>query len=136
MKDFDFGCFGTGDEGYAQYMTAHSSAISARTPPTALRPMIQTAMQTTARMISKLAPFCPFVHTTGKGGMWLEPDHFYALGLAVPGGLYRAGSSRGVFAAQAGKTGYPAHFVRNGGGHHVGGQRVEPVAAGHCPVAG
>ena len=22
MKDFDFGCFGTGDEGYAQYMTA------------------------------------------------------------------------------------------------------------------
>lgn len=22
MKDFDFGSFGTGDEGYAQYMTA------------------------------------------------------------------------------------------------------------------
>lgn len=22
MKDFDFGYFGTGDEGYAQYMTA------------------------------------------------------------------------------------------------------------------
>ncbi len=43
---------------------------------------------------------------------------------------------QGVFAAQADKAGYPAHFVRNGGGYHAGGQRVEPSAAGHCPVAG
>ena len=88
-------------------------------------------MQTAARMISKLAPFCPFVHTTGKGGMRLEPNHFYAWGLAVPGGVYRAGGSRGVFAAQAGKTGYPAHLVWDGGGHHAGGQRMEPAFAGH-----
>lgn len=101
--------------------------------------MTQTAMQTAAtalRAISESAPFCPFVHTKGKGGMRLEPDRFHTWDLAVPGGVYRAGSSRGVFAAQAGKTGYPAHFVRNGGGYHAGGQRVEPVAAGHSPVAG
>ena len=94
--------------------------------------MTQTAMQTAAtaaRTISKSAPFCPFVHKTGKGGMRLEPDRFHTWDLAVPGGVYRAGSSRGVFAAQAGKTGYPAHFVRRGGGHHAGGQCVEPAAA-------
>ena len=63
--------------------------------------------------------------------MRLEPDRFHTLCLAVPGGVYRAGSSRGVFAAQADKAGYPAHFVRHGGGHHAGGQRVEPAFAGH-----
>ena len=68
--------------------------------------------------------------------MRLEPDRFHTWDLAVPGGVYRVGSSRSVFAAQAGKTGYPAYFVRNGGGHHAGGQRVEPAAAGHCPVGG
>ena len=68
--------------------------------------------------------------------MRLEPDHFHTWNLAVPGGVYRAGSSRGVFAAQADKAGNPAHFVRNGGGYHAGGQRVEPAAAGHCPVGG
>ena len=68
--------------------------------------------------------------------MRLEPDRFHTWDLAVPGGVHRAGSSRSVFAAQAGKTGYPAYFVRNGGGYHAGGQRVEPVAAGHSPVAG
>lgn len=101
--------------------------------------MTQTTMQTAAtalRTISELAPFCPFVHTKGKGGMRLEPDRFHTLCLAVPGGVYRAGSSRGVFAAQADKAGNPAHFVRNGGGYHAGGQRVEPAAAGHCPVGG
>lgn len=101
--------------------------------------MTQTAMQTAAtalRTISEPAPFCPFVHTKGKGGMRLEPDHFHTWGLAVPGGVYSAGSSRGVFAAQADKAGNPAYFVRNGGGYHAGGQRVEPAAAGHCPVAG
>ena len=61
--------------------------------------------------------------------MRLEPDRFHTLCLAVPGGVYRAGSSRGVFAAQADKAGNPAHFVRNGGGYHAGGQRVEPAAA-------
>ena len=93
--------------------------------------MTQTTMQTAAtalRTISELAPFCPFVHTKGKGGMRLEPDRFHTWNLAVPGGVYRAGSSRGVFAAQADKAGNPAHFVRNGGGYHAGGQRVEPVA--------
>ena len=101
--------------------------------------MTQTAMQTAAtaaRTISKLAPFFPFVHTTGKGGMRLEPDRFHTWDLAVPGGVHRAGSGRGIFAAQADKTGYPAHPVRDGGGHHAGGQRVEPAAASHCPVAG
>ena len=101
--------------------------------------MTQTAMQTAVtalRTISKPAPFCPFVHTKGKGGMRLEPDRFHTWDLAVPGGVYRVGSSRGVFAAQADKAGNPAHFVRNGGGHHAGGQRVEPAAAGHSPVAG
>jgi len=68
--------------------------------------------------------------------MRLEPDHFHTWGLAVPGGVYSAGSSRGVFAAQADKAGNPAYFVRNGGGYHAGGQRVEPAAAGHSPVAG
>ena len=68
--------------------------------------------------------------------MRFEPDRFHTWGLAVSGGVYRAGSSRGVFAAQAGKTGYPAHFVRNGGGYHAGGQRMEPAAAGHSSVAG
>ena len=68
--------------------------------------------------------------------MRFEPDRFHTWGLAVSGGVYRAGSNRGVFAAQAGKTGYPAHFVRNGGGYHAGGQRMEPAAAGHSPVAG
>ena len=68
--------------------------------------------------------------------MRLEPDRFHTWDLAVPGGVYRVGSSRSVFAAQAGKTGYPAYFVRNGGGYHAGGQRVEPVAAGHSSVAG
>ena len=63
--------------------------------------------------------------------MRLEPDHFHTWGLAVPGGVYSAGSSRGVFAAQADKAGNPAYFVRNGGGYHAGGQRVEPAAAGH-----
>ena len=29
MKDFDFGYFGTGDEGYAQYMTAFERTFSA-----------------------------------------------------------------------------------------------------------
>ena len=96
---------------------------------------MQTAA-TALRTISKSAPFCPFVHTTGKGGMWLEPDRFHTWNLAVPGGVYRAGRSWGVFAAQASKTGYPAHLVRHGGGHYAGGQRVEPAAAGHCPVAG
>ena len=52
--------------------------------------------------------------------MRLEPDRFHTLCLAVPGGVYRAGSSRGVFAAQADKAGNPAHFVRNGGGYHAG----------------
>ena len=61
--------------------------------------------------------------------MRLEPDRFHTWNLAVPGGVYRAGSSRGVFAAQADKAGNPAHFVRNGGGYHAGGQRVEPAAA-------
>ena len=28
MKDFDFGYFGTGDEGYAQYMTAFERNFS------------------------------------------------------------------------------------------------------------
>lgn len=28
-------------------------------------------------------------------------------------------------------TAHPAGAQRDGGGHHVGGQRVEPVAAGH-----
>ena len=28
MKDFDFGCFGTGDEGYAQYMTTFERNFS------------------------------------------------------------------------------------------------------------
>ena len=28
MKDFDFGYFGTGDEGYAQYMTAFEHNFS------------------------------------------------------------------------------------------------------------
>ena len=28
MKDFDFGCFGTGDEGYAQYMTSFERNFS------------------------------------------------------------------------------------------------------------
>ena len=28
MKDFDFGYFGTGDEGYAQYMTAFGRNFS------------------------------------------------------------------------------------------------------------
>ena len=37
--------------------------------------------------------------------MRLEPDHFHTWGLAVPGGVYSAGSSRGVFAAQADKAG-------------------------------
>ena len=63
--------------------------------------------------------------------MRLEPDHFHTWDLAVPGGVYRAGSSRGVFTAQAGKTGYPAHLVRHGGGHYAGGQRMEPAFAGH-----
>ena len=101
--------------------------------------MTQTAMQTAAtarRTISEPAPFCPFAHTKGKGGMRLEPDRFHTWGLAVPGGVHRAGSSRGVFAAQADKAGYPAHFVRDGGGYHAGGQCVEPAAAGHCTVAG
>ena len=42
--------------------------------------------------------------------MRLEPDHFHTWGLAVPGGVYSAGSSRGVFAAQADKAGNPAHL--------------------------
>ena len=84
---------------------------------------MQTAA-TALRTISKSALFCPFAPTTGKGGMRLEPDRFHTWNLAVPGGVYRAGRSRGVFAAQAGKTGYPAHLVRYGSGHHAGGQRV------------
>ena len=59
---------------------------------------MQTAA-TALRTISESAPFYPFVHTTGKGGMRLEPDRFHTWDLAVPGGVYRAGSSRGVFAA-------------------------------------
>ena len=31
MKDFDFGCFGTGDEGYAQYMAAFERNFSSDT---------------------------------------------------------------------------------------------------------
>ena len=60
--------------------------------------------------------------------MRLEPDRFHTLCLAVPGGVYRAGSSRGVFAAQADKAGNPAHFVRNGGGDHAGGEPAGKLA--------
>lgn len=30
MKDFDFGYFGTGDEGYAQYMTAFERSFGSQ----------------------------------------------------------------------------------------------------------
>ena len=71
--------------------------------------------------------------------MRLEPDRFHTWDLAVPGGVYRVGSSRSVFAAQAGKTGYPAYFVRNGGGYHAGGRcmvaLVEPEMAACTMIA-
>lgn len=51
MKDFDFGYFGTGDEGYAQYMTA----FERNSAPTALRPMTQTAMQTAATAAKRIS---------------------------------------------------------------------------------
>ena len=41
------------------------------------------------------------------------------------------GGGRGVPAASVGGTAHPAGAQRDGGGHHVGGQRVEPAAAGH-----
>ena len=36
-----------------------------------------------------------------------------------------------VFAAAAGPALHTAYFVRHGGRHHAGGQRVEPFAARH-----
>ena len=53
------------------------------------------------------------------------------MGAAVSGGVHYIGRSGGVFAAAAGQALYTAHFVRHGGRHHAGGQRVEPFAARH-----
>ena len=77
------------------------------------------------------APFCFGAHTPGKGGMYREPDRFHCVGTAVPGGVHYTGGSRCVFAAAAGPALHTAHFVRHGGRHYAGGQRVEPFAARH-----
>lgn len=53
------------------------------------------------------------------------------MGAAVSGGVHYIGRSGGVFAAAAGPALHTAHFVRHGGRHHAGGQRVEPFAARH-----
>ena len=52
-------------------------------------------------------------------------------GVVKRGGVHYIGRSGGVFAAAAGPALHTAHFVRHGGRHHAGGQRVEPFAARH-----
>ena len=66
-----------------------------------------------------------------KGECCFEPDDLDCMGAAVSGGVHYIGRSGGVFAAAAGPALHTAHFVRHGGRHYAGGQRVEPFAAGH-----
>ena len=66
-----------------------------------------------------------------KGECCFEPDDLDCMGAAVSGGVHYIGRSGGVFAAAAGPALHTAHFVRHGGRHHAGGQRVEPFAASH-----
>lgn len=73
-----------------------------------------------------------FVHIQrAKGEYCFEPDDLDCMGAAVSGGVHYIGRSGGVFAAAAGPALHTAHFVRHGGRHYAGGQRVEPFAARH-----
>ena len=53
------------------------------------------------------------------------------MGAAVSGGVHYIGRGGCVFAAAAGPALHTAYFVRQGGRHYAGGQRVEPFAARH-----
>lgn len=77
------------------------------------------------------APFT-FAHIQrAKGECCFEPDDLDCMGAAVSGGVHYIGRGGGVFTAAAGPALHTAHFVRHGGRHHAGGQRVEPFAARH-----
>lgn len=77
------------------------------------------------------APFT-FAHIQrAKGECCFEPDDLDCMGAAVSGGVHYIGRSGGVFAAAAGQALHTAYFVRHGGRHYAGGQRVEPFAARH-----
>ena len=77
------------------------------------------------------APFYLCAHTTGKGECCFEPDDLDCMGAAVSGGVHYIGRGGCVFAAAAGPALHTAYFVRHGGRHYAGGQRVEPFAARH-----
>ena len=66
-----------------------------------------------------------------KGECCFESDDLDCMGAAVSGGVHYIGRGGGIFAAAAGQALHTAHFVRHGGRHHAGGQRVEPFAARH-----